>query len=919
MSHPASGGTTPTYVIALFSTATTAELFVGVPFTVHGTAASSPAGNVASVSLTVDGTPVPVVDDSTAGDWSTWHAVITVASVGAHHLVATATGLQKTGSSTLQLIASPVLTCVSPVPSVAVITTGLLSLVLNIQVGTTAFNVGPAGWQCQLDGGPWAPPAALAQIGPSNWQLTIALPATAVPPQGVFHQLQIHATTPQGLSAILPLTVHAIDMTAPAMLNLTVPNNAVAGTTPVISLQASDQLPGVVFSGIPADGVAVLFDGQPCPVTQVAAGDPSTWSATLPRITHAVHQLTVSVSDAAGNTTTATRTIWVELTSWTRLEPQPRDPTLMEGLQARIADPAWLLARQAALGEFTGQDAGSPASVRVRARASSLTRLRPARAPGSAGPATGAGNLLPAAGGPLEALTEAEPEPAHGGAARPLFAAQAGLQYRRMLASAPGAGDLSTYEQGLLQAYPIPPPAPSPAAGVPPAPAADDPALLPYIGRVPDGARLYADLAAALRPPGSGSLPAAPALGGASPAVVAGVAQAWLTWYEAVSGAELGHRDTWVPERMEYAFSVSAPGPDAETVLAAAELDTGELDWYDFDLLASGQIAPADASVSLGAVPSDLPGGETSIVFTGLATPVTFRGMPNQRWWDFDDASADVGAVSAPAESLTTSVIAEFALRYGNDHFIIPLPLDVGSVLRVDSLVVTDTFGEVLLIRPVAEVDTPAGPFRLFEHAVPIAAGGTPARDPLFVLFPTVGEATGGPALEEVHFVRDEAAEIVWAVEQTALGPAGLPADRTPGARAHFLALTPTPTDGTTRPARAYLLRTDVEANWFPFLTSATTAGTLAMADVPPLDPAQATPLPWGRILAPFAPGTAAGQPPQPGVLLPLEEITRAGAQVTRSWRYARWTDGRQLSWAGRTVRPGRGPGSSGLGFDLAL
>jgi hypothetical protein len=102
-------------------------------------------------------------------------------------------------------------------------------------------------------------------------------------------------------------------------------------------------------------------------------------------------------------------------------------------------------------------------------------------------------------------------------------------------------------------------------------------------------------------------------------------------------------------------------------------------------------------------------------------------------------------------------------------------------------------------------------------------------------------------------------------------------------------------------------------------LTGAAPATQLMMADVPPLDASQPTPLPWGRILAPFAPTAAAGQPPQPGAAMPLEEVTRVGTQVIRGWRYARWIDGRQLSWAGRRVRPGRGPGSSGLSSDLAL
>src|SRR5262249_57455328 len=132
-------------------------------------------------------------------------------------------------------------------------------------------------------------------------------------------------------------------------------------------------------------------------------------------------------------------------TSWTRHESVPRDPTMMEGLPARIADPAGLLARQAAFGELTGQDTGSPVSVRLRARASRLTRFRPARAPGTAAPAAGPGELLPTGSGPLEMLAEAEPEPATGGAAPPPFAAPARPHYPRPPRPAPRTGDPPTH------------------------------------------------------------------------------------------------------------------------------------------------------------------------------------------------------------------------------------------------------------------------------------------------------------------------------------------------------------------------------------------------------------------------------------------------------------------------------------------
>ena len=65
------------------------------------------------------------------------------------------------------------------------------------------------------------------------------------------------------------------------------------------------------------------------------------------------------------------------ITTWYRIEPRSDDavPGPDRGLQARIFDPAWLLGRQWQLGELTGEDAASPAWVRVRAAASRLDQL----------------------------------------------------------------------------------------------------------------------------------------------------------------------------------------------------------------------------------------------------------------------------------------------------------------------------------------------------------------------------------------------------------------------------------------------------------------------------------------------------------------------------------------------------------------
>ena len=62
------------------------------------------------------------------------------------------------------------------------------------------------------------------------------------------------------------------------------------------------------------------------------------------------------------------------ITSWMRLEPRSRDAEMRTTLQARVYDPLWLLARQWQLGEFQGEDNGSPVMARWRAESAQLTR-----------------------------------------------------------------------------------------------------------------------------------------------------------------------------------------------------------------------------------------------------------------------------------------------------------------------------------------------------------------------------------------------------------------------------------------------------------------------------------------------------------------------------------------------------------------
>ena len=76
------------------------------------------------------------------------------------------------------------------------------------------------------------------------------------------------------------------------------------------------------------------------------------------------------------------------ITTWRRLEPRARESDVQIGLQARVHDPLWLLGRQWQVGEFKGEDAGSPVVSRLEADSFGLTRYLP-RARPSSGAATG--------------------------------------------------------------------------------------------------------------------------------------------------------------------------------------------------------------------------------------------------------------------------------------------------------------------------------------------------------------------------------------------------------------------------------------------------------------------------------------------------------------------------------------------------
>ena len=153
--------------------------------------------------------------------------------------------------------------------------------------------------------------------------------------------------------------------------------------------------------------------------------------------------------------------------------------------------------------------------------------------------------------------------------------------------------------------------------------------------------------------------------------------------------------DAWNSERLEYAFSIGGAPGNEEIPLTAAQYAEGHLDWHSVDY---------DPEINLGAAADK---ATTALVRAVIPAPVTFRGAPAQRFWEMEDAAIDYGLLPAGPGDLPHLMLSEFASGFGNEWYVIPLDLDVGTLTKTRSLVITDSFGVQTLISPVNDPAKP--------------------------------------------------------------------------------------------------------------------------------------------------------------------------------------------------------------------
>ena len=571
--------------------------------------------------------------------------------------------------------------------------------------------------------------------------------------------------------------------------------------------------------------------------------------------------------------------------SWSRLEPLSLTTGALDiGLAAPVADPLWLMCRQRQFGELAAEDGGSAIDVEVVVEHAALDRI------GAGLPSDDGSGVAPLDPGTLlEAEIEAEPVVQLPERIR----AEAGQQLLRMLRAA----DAASLVDDVLEIWAFDP-ADDALRAADPRGAARRSLLA---GRVPDGVAVAADLIDAGTVGGRAMLTLGRVtIASALRVRVRDAVSDWRDWL-----ADYLHQPTvgfaWDSSRLAYSFAVSARMSGGEVTLRADEYDSGTIDWYSFD---------HDPDAVLDADP-ERP-GSTTTVHRGIPQPARYPGMPVDRYWEVEDTEVFFGGVDVAPGDLAALALIDFGVQGGTDWFQIPLELPVGALVRVISAEIRTTFGETVTIPAAIGEDTSA--WTAFELASHVPDG--PPTD-VFLHAQTGRGVMIGPPLEEVELIRDEMANMAWAIEHIVQGPTGEPAVRRSVVRPQGLGAAPVDLEDAQL---VYRLMSAVADNWHPLVPVVTEKGrgtrrpTLAL-ELRQMVRASET---GDAELAPGTLGELMRAPADDERLRIAEEsVPREGVRLTRRYEAARTSDGRYIIWIGRGRRVADRYPPSDLEFDF--
>lgn len=578
------------------------------------------------------------------------------------------------------------------------------------------------------------------------------------------------------------------------------------------------------------------------------------------------------------------------IVTYNRLEPVVTALEMEETMGAQVHDALWMLTQQFRVGEFKGTDGGSAIKAKIKIQSNPIQKYA-ANNPDPNLTVKEFTNMVP-----LNALIEAidfEPDL--------LVRLQTGKHWFKIMKEfVIDTNDYGTIKTLMLGTSSI---------LIESTPTTDyvslsDKKLQQLLkvasGKI-DGAKLYADL---------------------KPKVVANqdtgfqgtsnsninLNKAALAFISYIERLYLKNSDeAWNANSLEYKYKIASHDGNAETVLIGDNYQSGHIQWYDMDIESNATSMNSPTT------------GFQEYTEEFIPTPVEFRGMPVDRWWELEDRNIDYASMLTGTNDLSKLMIMEFSLIYSNDWFVIPKTLDIGTLNTVDALVVTDVFGKHTLVKPSGTGASNSwqkwAMFTLNKRGIQ----ADPDDNRLFIPPSVVTNIESAP-IEQVYFVRDEMANLVWGLEE--IVPSQLYGGKRGSIAAnelekHFIdnAIYTKPTISGLIENEAELnfeLMNTVPENWIPFIPAKTSDTGREIQFQRAKMPRKIEGFVTSDFVAPRSQLLTSQSP----YYIHEEEVIRPGAAVKATFQRARWTNGEVYTWLGYTKTNGRGEANSGLEFD---
>lgn len=558
-----------------------------------------------------------------------------------------------------------------------------------------------------------------------------------------------------------------------------------------------------------------------------------------------------------------------------RLKSRVSTPNNTDGLAMRIADPLWMLGRQWQFGEFIGEDNGSPIGVKVHCRKEAVTECTVGSQKSS---------LLEQ---PLEKVVE-ELYPKQFDLKSKV---RIGQQFERLIEEH-HPNTASEWITKLRKDFPLTFRKWDGYALKTPA-GMDEKSLRFFQlmeGKVIDGTSLLKGIRTADYPD---------SIRGVDYAPLKTVTRRFKKRYEdllAILAEDKNKVDAWNPKTLAHQFTV-----DSEQVsLHAPDYQSGHLDWYTFD----------------NATVRDYSKIEKPETEFQQPVNVSFASLPDKRLFSFEDNQIDLSMMDVKAGDLLKLMLLDFSFVSGSDWYTIPMEMQLGEIGWIESIVVKDVFGICTEIENDKERGAKLangnglGVWDVFKIRNDNPQKYLAEKHFLFMA-PAAMHRLESEPIEELLFLRDEYANMIWAVEQKIPNAMGNPTD---GFDLHLELYGPfqQPDDDENKSdIPAFRFANTVPSNWIPYLPNHLSDSNkeielcraYMLRNESEDTPSDIKPLTF-----------LAGE----DLIKTREEsIPKAGVRVQLTRQRIRWTDGSTHVWMGRKVKAGRGEGNSGLRFDF--